>query len=126
MFRELALGCCGRKRAFIREKQWSVDCNEKRTGTIRLPVPVLGKSEGRGKFKGSSFIHPTNRANPELLRTWDKQHNGAVFMKFNPVQEALWSFEPGRAYARRYRVYVYDGQLTKEQANRLWEEYTNE
>lgn len=70
--------------------------------------------------------HPANFSHPELLRTWDKQQNGAVFVNFNPVQEASWNFEPGGDYVRRYRVFVYDGELSKKQADGLWKEYCNE
>jgi hypothetical protein len=69
--------------------------------------------------------HPTNHAHPELLRTWDKPHNGAVFANFNPVQQASWNFEPGQDYVRRYRVFVYDGTLTKDQADGLWKGYNH-
>lgn len=82
---------------------------------------------GEGKTAGVLMMGaPKNHAHPELLRTWDNQHNGAVFANFNPVQEASWTFEPGGEYTRRYRVFVYDGVLTKAQAHRLWEEYKNE
>ena len=81
---------------------------------------------GEGKTAGVLMMgHPANRAHPELLRTWDKQHDGAVFANFNPVQEDSWYFEPGTNYSRRYRVFVYDGEITKDQADRLWEGYKN-
>ncbi|MCK4563770.1 MAG: PmoA family protein [Verrucomicrobia bacterium] len=71
--------------------------------------------------------HPDNRDHPEMLRTWDKQqHNGAIFVNLNPVQEKPWKFEPGKKYTRRYRMFVYDGKISKEQAKRLWKEYENE
>jgi hypothetical protein len=70
--------------------------------------------------------HPDNHDHPELLRTWDKQNNGAIFANFDPVQEAPWTFEPGKEYTRRYRMFVYDGALEKEQAEHLWKAYKNE
>ncbi len=88
------------------------------------------KTEGVTREERSAGVllmgHPLNHAHPELLRTWDKQHNGAVFANFNPVQEASWKFEPGNDYVRRYRVFVYDGELSKKQADRLWEKYNDE
>ncbi|VGO14931.1 hypothetical protein PDESU_03501 [Pontiella desulfatans] len=88
------------------------------------------KAEGAvptgGKAGFLMMGHPTNHAHPELLRTWDNQHNGAVFANFNPVQQASWNLEPGKDYARGYRFFVYDGELNKEQADRLWKEYSNE
>ncbi len=70
--------------------------------------------------------HRENRDHPEMLRTWDKQNNGAIFANFNPVQVKPWKLEPGRKYTRRYRLFVYDGKLNEEQAEGLWKEYKNE
>jgi hypothetical protein len=70
--------------------------------------------------------HPGNHSHPELLRTWDTQHDGAVFINFNPVQQASWHLQPGGAYTRRYRLFVYDGELDTTQIAHLWEEYENE
>jgi len=68
--------------------------------------------------------HPGNQDHPELLRTWDpKTHNGAIFVNFNTVQAKPWVFEPGRRYARNYRVFVYDGELSAAEAQRMWTQY---
>ncbi|VGO22635.1 DUF6807 domain-containing protein [Pontiella sulfatireligans] len=117
-------------------KDWSKDNSTILTseGKRRLEAnftrAVWVKGEGAVPMGESAGVlmmgHPSNHAHPELLRTWDTQHNGAVFANFNPVQDASWNFEPGKAYARRYRVLVYDGEINKEQADRLWEEYRNE
>ena len=73
------------------------------------------------------MAHKDNRDAPELLRTWDsKQHNGAVFINFNPVQKKSWTFEPGKEYTRRYKLFVYDGTVTKEQCEELWKEGVGE
>jgi hypothetical protein len=88
------------------------------------------KAEGGVPAGGTAGVlmmgHPTNHAHPELLRTWDKQHDGAVFVNFNPVQDASWKFAPGKDYTRRYRVFVYDGEISKQQADGLWEVYKDE
>lgn len=88
------------------------------------------RAEGRSTGAGTAGIlmmsHLSNHSHPEHLRTWDKQHNGAVFVNFNPVQKASWQFQPGRDYVRRYRVFVYDGTVTAEQAGQLWDAYTQE
>jgi len=71
--------------------------------------------------------HPGNRDHPELLRTWDEQfYNGAIFANFNSVQDRPWKFEPGSEYARRYRLFVYDGELGEEEAVSLYWKYTHE
>jgi hypothetical protein len=68
--------------------------------------------------------HPGNHAHPEKLRTWDpKTHKGAIFINFNPVQDASWTFQPDKTYTRRYRLFVYDGKVSTEQAETLWKNY---
>ncbi|MBT3193408.1 MAG: PmoA family protein [Verrucomicrobia bacterium] len=70
--------------------------------------------------------HPGNHAHPERLRTWDpKTHHGAIFINFNPVQDQSWTFQPGKAYTRNYRLFVYDGKVSAEQAEALWKDYAN-
>jgi hypothetical protein len=88
-------------------------------------VQVAGDNPEGGKAGILIMGHPANQAHPEWLRTWDTQHDGAVFINFNPVQAVPWHLEPGSEYVRRYRVLVYDGELTKAQAGRLWKEYSN-
>lgn len=68
--------------------------------------------------------HPDNRDHPELLRTWNpKTHNGAIFVNFNTVQKKPWVLEPGKKYTRRFRVFVYDGTLAAQVAEKLWQTY---
>jgi hypothetical protein len=80
---------------------------------------------GEGKSAGVLMMsRPDNRDHPEKLRTWNsKTHNGSIFVNFNTVQDKPWVFEPGRKYARNFRVFVYDGKVSAEQAEQLWKEY---
>ncbi len=66
-----------------------------------------------------------NRSHPEKLRTWDTQENGAVFVNFNTVYDEDWEFVPGNEYTRKYRLYVFDGEITHEEAEALWSEYAS-
>lgn len=68
--------------------------------------------------------HPSNRSHPEMLRTWENSHGGVHFVNFNPVQEKPWVFEPGSNYQRKYRLFVYDGTITPDQAEDLWQRYS--
>ena len=69
--------------------------------------------------------HPDNHAHPEKLRTWDpKTHHGAIFINFNTVQDQSLTFQPGCEYIRRYRLFVYDGKVSVEEAEGLWKDYT--
>ncbi len=83
--------------------------------------------EGTNGEEGTAGVlmmgHPTNHAHPEKLRTWDTQHEGAIFVNFNPVMDEPWTFEPGQTYTRNYRLFIYDGQLTAEAAEAMWHAY---
>ena len=81
---------------------------------------------GEGKTAGVLMMsRPDNHDHPEKLRTWNsKTNNGAIFINFNTVQEKPWVFQPGKKYTRNFRVFVYDGKITAEQAEELWKEYS--
>ncbi len=92
-----------------------------RRGRLTQPsLPRLGISDYALFNTKSNSPIAANR----YLRTWDRgSENGAVFINFNPVQNKSWTFKPGQTYSRRYRVYVYDGTLSMEQAEVLWRQY---
>jgi hypothetical protein len=84
-------------------------------------------SNGKGGSAGVLMMgHPNNHSHPEKLRTWNKHYNGAIFVNFNPVMSAPWTLEPGKTYTRKYRVFVYDGALSRADADWLWQQYAGE
>jgi len=69
---------------------------------------------------------PANRDYPELLRIWPVGANGGVenvFFNFNPAQERDWVLEPGRVHSLRYRMLVYDGEISPEAAEGYWRDF---
>lgn len=89
-------------------------------------IRAEGKTDSDARAGVLLMGHPSNHNHPEKLRTWDKQHHGAVFINFNPVMDESWTFEPDKKYTRRYRIYVYDGKLTAEEAESLWKAYASQ
>ena len=87
-------------------------------------VRVEGQA-GEGKTAGVLLMSRSdNQDHPEKLRTWNKKtHHGSIFVNFNTVQEKSWVFEPGKKYPRNFRVFVYDGKVTAEQAEGMWKAY---
>ncbi|WOO41361.1 PmoA family protein [Rubellicoccus peritrichatus] len=67
--------------------------------------------------------HPSNQAHPEKLRTWNQQHDGAIFINFNPVADTDWVYQPDKTYTRNYRLFIYDGALSEDNADALWNSY---
>ncbi|MBK8504296.1 MAG: PmoA family protein [Saprospiraceae bacterium] len=79
----------------------------------------------------SGILFMTNPANfnfPELLRIWPTGANKGVenvFINFNPTQDRDWILEPGKSYTLKYRMLVYDGDLSKEKADIIWNDYAH-
>lgn len=95
------------------------DANSKAARWIRIEG-----SNGEGGTAGVLMMgHPDNHNHPERLRTWNKHYNGAIFVNFNPVMGESWTFEPGETYTRKYRLFVYDGSLSADEAEKLWKSY---
>jgi len=46
------------------------------------------------------------------------------FVNFNTVQEMSWEFQQGKKYTRTFRVFVYDGSMTTEDAEKMWQKYS--
>jgi len=68
--------------------------------------------------------HPSNPDTPQNLRTWnDKMYNGTTFINFNPVQKKSWILQPGKKYTQKYRLFVYDGTINKDQAEKIWQDF---
>jgi hypothetical protein len=88
-------------------------------------VKVEGKTDSSEDAGIILMSHLTNQAHPEKLRTWDTQYKGAVFINFNTVADKGWRFEPHRKYSRRYRAFVYDGQVSATEAEVLWKTYAS-
>lgn len=74
----------------------------------------------RGRSAGVVVMgHPDNFRFPEPMRI----HPKIPFFNFAPSQAGDWSIEPGREYVFRYRFYVHEGDLRREEAERLWTDF---
>lgn len=95
-------------------------------GTTARWIYVTGQCGQNGR-SGLLFLgHPANRKSPEPLRIWDENANGGrgdAFVNFAPTKNEDWKLEPGKAYTLRYRVFSYDGEMNREQADRLWNDF---
>ena len=88
-------------------------------------VRVQGDTDQGGKAGVLLMSRPDNRDHPENLRTWSRGHEGAVFINFNTVMKKAWVFEPVKSYKRNYRLFVYDGSLSGDDAEVLWKGYAS-
>ncbi|HMR19128.1 MAG TPA: PmoA family protein [Sphingobacterium sp.] len=69
--------------------------------------------------------HPTNYNHPEPLRVWPESSNGRgdVFLNFSPTKNKDWLLEPGKTYLLKYRFLIFDGKLSKEEAEEVWQSF---
>ncbi|MEX0647993.1 MAG: DUF6807 family protein [Balneolaceae bacterium] len=92
-------------------------------------IDVNGISDVEEGNSGILFMtHPANYNFPEQLRIWPVGMNEGkenVYINFNPAQDRDWKLESGNSYTLKYRMFVYDGAIDKEEAERLWNSYAN-
>jgi hypothetical protein len=70
--------------------------------------------------------HPENYSFPEPLRIWDQNANGGrgdTFINFAPTKNRNWELLPNELYILKYRVLAFEGNMTAEQADRLWNDF---
>jgi hypothetical protein len=66
--------------------------------------------------------HPSNRAYPEPMRVWPEDINGRgdLYFEFCPTRHQDWKLEQGKNYSQKYRLLVFDGELTESEAEQYW------
>ena len=82
------------------------------------PCPVAHDSVGADTAPGLEGFHRRPRVWPE-----DANKRGDVFFSFSPTRNKDWTLLPGRDYTLRYRLLVYDGTVTAEQAEAVWKSF---
>jgi hypothetical protein len=92
-------------------------------------IDVNGVSAAPAGTSGILFMtNPANYNFPESLRVWPTGENRGVenvYVNFNPSQDRDWVLQPGGSYALKYRMFVYDGKITPQEAERLWQDYAD-
>ena len=90
-------------------------------------VIVEGESSVEEGRSGILFLsHPGNQAHPEPMRMWPPDSNEGkenVFFEFCPIRHQEWVLEPGKAYTLKYRMVVFDGTLSPEDAEAYWSNF---
>ncbi|WP_111307116.1 PmoA family protein [Confluentibacter sediminis] len=69
--------------------------------------------------------HSQNYNHPEPIRVWPiGEHKGSVFVNFSPTKTKDWLFEPNKTYTLKYRLIIFDGEFSPQQAEAFWNNYT--
>ncbi|MDP3431622.1 MAG: PmoA family protein [Bacteroidota bacterium] len=85
-----------------------------------------GTKEGSSGILFLSF--PANRMHPEPMRVWPMDANGGrgdMFFEFCPIRHKDWMIEKGNDYTLKYRLIIFDGKMTAEEAENYWQAFAN-
>lgn len=97
-------------------------------GSFAKWVIVEGASEALSERSGILFLsHPENRSYPEPMRIWPEDSNEGkenVFIEFCPIRHTSWEIVPGKKYTLKYRMVVFDGELSANEAENYWKEFS--
>lgn len=90
---------------------------------------VSGASTDGAGTSGILFMsYPENRMHPEPMRVWPIDGNngrGDMFFEFCPIRHEEWQIEPNNTYELKYRMVVFDGELTADEAEAYWQAFAN-
>ncbi len=70
--------------------------------------------------------HPGNKSYPEPMRIWPIDANGGrgdMFFEFCPIRHEDWQIDKGKNYTLKYRMVIFDGELTAEKAESYWQAF---
>lgn len=91
-------------------------------------VIIEGESATQAGRSGILFLsYPANRMHPEPMRVWPEDSNGRgdVYFEFCPIRHKEWKLEKGNDYTLKYRLVVFDGKMTPEEAENYWQAFAN-
>ncbi|MEC8402635.1 MAG: PmoA family protein [Bacteroidota bacterium] len=96
-------------------------------GTLAKWCIVYGDATVGEGITGVLFMsHPKNRSHPEPMRIWPKNANkgrGDMFFEFCPIRHKDWKIEPQKSYELNYRMLVFDGKITPQEAEQHWKAF---
>jgi len=96
-------------------------------GSLERWCFVIGDTE-KGKAGILFLSYPANYNYPEPVRFWPPDSNngrGDVFFNFSPTKNKDWKLVPGNEYSLKYRVVVFEGEMTAQQAEIYWNDFAN-
>ena len=96
-------------------------------GTNARWCMVTGESANGQGTNGVLFLsYPENKSHPEPMRIWPIDGNGGrgdMFFEFCPIRHEEWNIEPNKDYRLKYRMVVFEGKLTADEAESYWKSF---
>lgn len=89
-------------------------------------VMIIGNTP-QGPVSMLIMSHPENYNHPEQIRIWPSNANkgvGNVFINFSPTRDTDWLMETGKSYLLKYRIFITDGFISLEEAEKIWHDYS--
>ncbi len=83
-------------------------------------------AQGNGSVGVLFMSHPNNQSHPEPMRVWPLDANkgrGDMFFEFCPIRHKEWKIEPQKFYELNYRMLVFEGIMTPEEAEEHWKAF---
>ena len=71
---------------------------------------------------------PENYNFPEPIRVWPVDGNGGrgdQFFNLSPIKNKDWVLKAGHTYTLRYRLLIFDGELSAAEADSLWQSFAH-
>jgi hypothetical protein len=91
---------------------------------------VEGESDVPQKRSGILFLsYPANREHPEPMRVWPVDSNGGrgdMYFEFCPIRNTDWKLQTDQDYTLRYRMIVFDGKMSPDEAEIYWQNYAHQ
>lgn len=94
----------------------------------RWAIVSGASTDGKGTSGILFMSYPENRMHPEPMRIWPIDGNngkGDMFFEFCPIRHEEWQIEPNKKYELKYRMVVFDGKLTADEAEAYWQAFAN-
>ena len=92
-------------------------------------VIIEGDSATKEERSGILFMgFPENKEFPEPMRVWPVDANGGrgdLFFEFCPIRHVEWKIESQKEYSLKYRMLIFDGEMTADQAEMHWQAFAN-
>lgn len=80
----------------------------------------------KGKAGLLIMSDPDNFDSPEPLRVWPEDAEGGELMfNYTPTRMKPWQLYAGSRYQLKYRIMVFDGDITAEEAEAAWQDYAH-
>jgi hypothetical protein len=90
---------------------------------------IEGETDSETGRSGILFMgHTSNRDFPEPMRVWPVDANrgrGDVYFEFCPIRHKDWMLQKGRDYTLKYRLLIFDGSVSPEDAEVYWQGFAN-